>query len=170
MGRISAPSQGRHASCRVRARPDSETAASTCGGRSVGLTVHVRSVSPENCPALVLERGLPSAQLLSAVDLVLAGRDQGGLPRPGQHRLRIRHAGAQPELRDAAALGGVAEELRQAVALSRLHPVQRVPARPLHLPILRRSARTSPSTMSFRARRAGSRPGRTWSPPARTAI
>src|SRR5271154_5096383 len=48
------PSQGRHASCRVRARPDSETAAVTCGGRSVGLTVHVRSVSPGNCPALVL--------------------------------------------------------------------------------------------------------------------
>ena len=36
-----------------------------------------------------LERGLPSAQLLSVVDLVLAGRDQGGVPRPGQYPVRI---------------------------------------------------------------------------------
>jgi hypothetical protein len=84
-----------------------------------------------------LERGLPSAQLLSVVDLVLAGRNQGGVPRPGQHPVGIRRGGALSELRDAAALGGVAEKLRQADPLSRLHPVQRVPARPLHLPILR---------------------------------
>src|SRR6202012_3084201 len=36
----------------------------------------------------------------------------------------------------------VAEELRQAVTPSRVHPIQRFPARPLHLPILRRARRT----------------------------
>ena len=35
-----------------------------------------------------------------------------------------------------------------------LHPIQRVPARPLLLPILRRRARTSPSIISCRARAA----------------
>ena len=73
-----------------------------------------------------------------AVDLVLAGRDQGGVPRSGEHRLRIRQDGAKSELRDAAALRGLPEDLRQAVAPPGLHPLQRLPARPLHLPVLRR--------------------------------
>jgi 5-methylcytosine-specific restriction endonuclease McrA len=42
----------------------------------------------------------------------------------------------QPELRDPAAERGVAEILRQADHASRLHPVQRLPARPLRLPVL----------------------------------
>src|SRR6202047_89071 len=105
---------------------------------------------PENAPEALLERtclarrlagpgaecGLPAAQLLSAVSVVVAGRDQGGIPRPRQHRRALRPRGAQPLVRDPAAERGVAEILRQAEHASGLYPVQRVPARPLHLPVL----------------------------------
>src|SRR6185503_11687184 len=82
------------------------------------------------------ERGFPAAELLPAVALVLAGRDQGGVSRPRQHRRTLRPRGSQPELRNPTAERGVAEILRQADHASRLHPVQRVPARPLRLPVL----------------------------------
>src|SRR5882724_6288202 len=83
-----------------------------------------------------VERGLPAAKLLSALALVVAGRDQGGVPRPRQHRRAVRSRGAQPELRDPAPERGVAKILRQADHASRLHPVQRIPARSLRLPVL----------------------------------
>src|SRR6202023_259955 len=60
------------------------------------------------------ECGLPAAQLLSAVSLVVAGRDQGGIPRPRQYRRALRSRGAQPLVRNSAAERGVAEVLRQA--------------------------------------------------------
>jgi hypothetical protein len=88
------------------------------------------------------ERGLPAAQLLPAVAVVLAGRDQGGVPRPGQHRRRIRAPGVLAELLDEAAERGQPEELREAVAQSGLHPLQRVPARPLPVPVLRHARGT----------------------------
>src|SRR5260221_14333985 len=74
------------------------------------------------------ECGLPAAQLLSAVSLVVAGRDQGGFPRPRQYRRAPRPRGAPPLLLDSAAERGVAEILRQADHASPFHPVQRVPA------------------------------------------
>src|ERR1700733_117733 len=76
------------------------------------------------------ECGLPAAELLPALALVVAGRDQGGIPRPRQHRRALRSRGAQPLVRNSAAERGVAEILRQADHASRLHPVQRIPARP----------------------------------------
>src|SRR5436305_3192664 len=82
------------------------------------------------------ECGFPAAQLLSAVSLVVAGRDQGGVPRSSQHRGALRPRGAQPLVRDSASERGVAEVLRQADNASLLHPAQRAPARPLHLPVL----------------------------------
>src|ERR1700730_19268004 len=82
------------------------------------------------------ERGFPAAQLLSAVSLVVAGRDQGGVSRSRQHRRTLRPCGAQPLVRNPAPERGVAEILRQADHASRLHPVQRLPARPLRLPVL----------------------------------
>src|SRR3979409_2079244 len=81
------------------------------------------------------ECGFPAAELLSAVPLVVAGRDQGGVPRPRQHRRALRPRGAQPLIRDPAAERGVAEILRQADHASRLYPVQRVPSAPLALPL-----------------------------------
>src|SRR6478752_9373762 len=80
------------------------------------------------------ERGFPAAELLPAVSLVVAGRDQGGVPRPRQHRRAVRPRGAQPELRDPAAERGVAEVVRQTDHASRLYPVQRVPARSVLVP------------------------------------
>ena len=83
------------------------------------------------------ECGLPSAQLLPAVALVLAGRHQGGVPRPGEHRRRIRAPGLVADLLDEAAERRQPEKLCEAVAAPGLHPVQRVPARPLPVPVLR---------------------------------
>ena len=60
------------------------------------------------------ECGLPAAELLPTVTLVVAGCDQGGVPRPRQHRRALRPRGAQPHLRDAAAQRRIAEILRQA--------------------------------------------------------
>src|SRR4051794_35865647 len=85
------------------------------------------------------ERGFPAAELLPAVSLVVAGRDQGGVSRSRQHCRALRPRGAQPELRDPASERGVAEVVRQADDASRLHPVQRLPARPLRLPVLPRA-------------------------------
>jgi 5-methylcytosine-specific restriction endonuclease McrA len=48
------------------------------------------------------ERGFPAAELLPAVSLVVARRDQGGVSRSRQHRRALRPRGAQPELRDPA--------------------------------------------------------------------
>src|SRR5580698_3056847 len=69
-----------------------------------------------------VECGLPSAELLSAVSLVVAGRDQGGVPRPRQYRRALRPRGAESLVRDSAAKRGVAEILRQADHASRLYP------------------------------------------------
>src|SRR5690349_2112695 len=85
------------------------------------------------------ECGFPAAELLPAVSLVVAGRDQGGVPRTRQHRRALRSRGPQPDFRDAAAERGFAQILRQADHASRLHPVQRLPARSLRLPVLPRA-------------------------------
>src|SRR5204862_888510 len=60
------------------------------------------------------ECGLPAAELLPAVALVLAGRDQGGVPRPRQHRRALRQSGEKSELRDPAAERRFPEIIRQA--------------------------------------------------------
>src|SRR5947199_4987731 len=59
-----------------------------------------------------IECGLPAAELLSVVAVVVAGRDQGGVSRPRQYRRALRSRGAQPLFRDPAAERGVAEILR----------------------------------------------------------
>ena len=60
--------------------------------------------------------------------MVQAGRHQGGFSGAREHRRALREGGAQPELRDEAAERGVAQDLREAVDLPGLHPVQRLPA------------------------------------------
>src|SRR5215212_11751572 len=69
-----------------------------------------------------------AAQLLSAVALVVAGRNQGGVPRSRQYRGALRPRRAQPLVRDSASERGVAQILCQTHDASRLHSVQRVPA------------------------------------------
>src|SRR6185369_6102664 len=83
------------------------------------------------------ERRLPAIELLPPLAVELAGIGEGRVPRTRQHRLRVRPLRAQPLLRDAAALRGVAQVLREAGALSSVHAVQRVPARPVPVPVLR---------------------------------
>src|SRR5215472_18778006 len=70
-----------------------------------------------------VECGLPAAELLPAVALVLAGRDQGGVPRPCQHRRTLRSGGAEPFVRNPASKRRLAEILRQAEHAPRLHPL-----------------------------------------------
>ena len=60
-----------------------------------------------------------------------------------------------PSFAMRAALGGLAEDLCEAGALPGLHPVQRVPPRPLPVPVLRRPATTSPSTTSMPRSKGG---------------
>src|SRR5271170_485909 len=76
-----------------------------------------------------IECGLSAAELLSAVPLVVAGRDQGGVSRSRQHCRTLRSRRTQPHIRNPVAQRGVAEILRQADHASRLYPVQRVLAR-----------------------------------------
>src|SRR5262245_46116869 len=83
------------------------------------------------------QRGFSSAQLLPAVAVVVAGRHQGGLSRAGEHRRPVRPRSAQPEPGDEAPQRGFAQDLREARDAARLHPLQRVPARQVQLPVLR---------------------------------
>src|SRR3954471_1538056 len=101
------------------------------------------------------QRGLPAAQLLSALALVMAGRHQGRLPRTREHRRAIRQGGALAEPGDEAAERGVAQDLREAFYASGVHALQRVSARQVFLPVLRhtRRAHLRPSTAAL-ARRA----------------
>src|SRR5579872_6974608 len=75
------------------------------------------------------ERGFPAAELLPAFTVVVAGRDQGGVSRSRQYCRALRSRRAQPDIRNPAAQRRVAEILRQADHASRLHTVQRFPAR-----------------------------------------
>src|SRR5579859_5431104 len=79
------------------------------------------------------ECGFPAAELLPAIALVVARRDQGGVPRPRRYRGALRPGGTKSELRNPVAQRRIAKILRQADHPPRLHPVQRVPARPLRL-------------------------------------
>ena len=128
------------------------------------MTVHVQALIADQLSGARPECGLPSAELLSVVRLVLAGRDQGRVPRPRQHALRIRDVvRARPSR--CACPGRVAEELHQAA---------RFPAFTRFNVFLRDrftcqycgGREELPSTTSCRARKAASRPGRTSSPPA----
>src|SRR6202140_264528 len=111
-------SQSRHAACSMSTRAASQLIWGP--GALLERTCVARWLAGTGA-----ECGLPAAQLLSAVSLVVAGRDQGGVSRSRQHRRTLRPRGAQPLVRDPAAERGVAEILRQAVDPSRLHPVQR---------------------------------------------
>src|SRR2546430_4975308 len=87
-----------------------------------------RELIPRRLSRPRAQRGFSSAQLLPAVAVVVAGRHQGGLSRAGEYRRRVRPRGAQPELGDEAPQRGFAQDLREALDPTRLHPLQRVPA------------------------------------------
>src|SRR5215212_7923101 len=72
-----------------------------------------------------------ATQLLSAVSLVLAGRDQGRVPRPCEYRRALRPRGAQPVVRNSASERGIAEVVCEADDASRVYTIQCVPARPV---------------------------------------
>jgi hypothetical protein len=91
------------------------------------------------CP----QRRLPAPELLSLVTVELAGHAEGCVPGSRQHCLRIRNRGAQPDGGVPPALGCLAQDLCAALAPSGFHAVQRVPARQVRLPVLRRQGRTN---------------------------
>ena len=106
------------------------------------LNVATASAAPGTFPALVLNADY---RPLSYYPLSLWGW-QDAVKAVFLDRVNIvseyDRVGPHPLLRDEAAERRLAQDLCAAGALPRLHPVQRVPARPLHLPILRRRATT----------------------------
>ena len=89
-------------------------------------------------PRVGAQRRLPPPQLLPAVDLALAGNGQGDLSRAGAGAVPLRSGGALAVVGAAAAERGRAQGVHPAEPPPAVHPVQRVPARPLQLPVLRR--------------------------------
>src|SRR6516164_2883101 len=69
------------------------------------------------------ECGLPAAELLPAVSLVVAGRDQGGVSRSREHRRALRPGSQKSQLRDATAERRFAKILCQTIHSSRLYPI-----------------------------------------------
>ena len=124
-----------------------------------GAGAHHPTISPEACPALVLNADY---RPLSYYPLSLWSW-QDAIKAVFLDRVNIvseyERVVRSPAFEMRCPSRRLAQDLCEAGAEPRLHPVQRVPARPLHLPILRRPTTTSPSTMSSRARRAARRPG-----------
>src|SRR5205085_8432243 len=67
------------------------------------------------------ECGFPAAELLPAIAVVVAGRDQGGDSRPRQHRRALLLRSEQHVVRNLASERGVSEIVRQVVNASRFH-------------------------------------------------
>ena len=82
-------SQSRHAACSMWVQAASQP------NREPGALLE-RTCLARRLAGAGAECGLPAAKLLPAVSLVVAGRDQGGVPRPRQHRRALRPRGAQP--------------------------------------------------------------------------
>src|SRR6202158_57324 len=106
-------SQSRHAACSMSTRAASQLIWGP--GALLERTCVARRLAGTGA-----ECGLPAAQLLSAVSLVVAGRDQGGVSPTRPHRRALCARGARPLIRNPAAECGVAEILRQADHASRL--------------------------------------------------
>src|SRR6516162_155822 len=94
---------------------------------------------PGQLPGAGAQRRFSAVELLSAVPVVLAGRDQGGLSRSRQYHRPLRRPRAQPLFGDAIAERRLVERIRAGSAASGIHPVQRLSARPLYVPVLRRA-------------------------------
>lgn len=99
------------------------------------------AVSPDGLPALCSTPITGCPVLLSTVAVVMAGRHQGCVPRQGQHRRGIRTRGLLAILHHEDPQRGEPEELCEADAQPGLHALQRVPARPFPVPVLRHAAR-----------------------------
>src|SRR6516162_8334197 len=99
----------------------------------------LRDRLPGQLPGSRAQRRLSAIELLSAVPVVLAGRDQGGLSRSRQYHRPLRRPRAQPLFGDAIAERRLVERIRAGSAASGIHPVQRLSARPLYVPVLRRA-------------------------------
>ena len=112
--------------------------AGSARGEVADVTVHSQPrVSPEACPALVLNADFRPLSYYPLSLWAWQDFDQGGVPRPGEYRFQLRKDRPKSELRDAAPLGGFAQTLCKTFPPSRLHPFQCLSPRPLQLPILR---------------------------------
>ena len=112
----------------------------------------------ERLPGSGAERRLPSAQLLPALSVVLAGYRQGGFPGARQHHLGIRARGALAGLFDAPAERDRAQAVHSDVAAarpSRGSTCSCATGSNASIAAGRRERRNSPSIMSFRVRRGG---------------
>src|ERR1700746_1144700 len=90
-------------------------------------------------PGFGAERGFSAAELFSAFTMVVAGCDQGGIARTGQHHRSLRRLRTQPFAGNATAERRLSEGIRAGRPPPGVHPVQRLPARSVYLPVLRRA-------------------------------
>src|SRR5690606_4202558 len=118
---------------RVQGRTDRSRRAFPERGRGSGP-------QPRELPGAGAQRRLHAAVVLPAEPVAVADRDQGDLPRAGRRRRDVRAAGAFAVARHADPERDRAPAVREAERVSGVHPLQRVPARPLRLPVLRQPA------------------------------
>src|SRR3546814_5237538 len=78
---------------------------------------------------------LPISFLLSAERVAVADRGQGGVPRSRRYRRPLRTRGPKSHRAAEAAFGDRAQAICETFPVPRLHPLQSLPARQVHLPI-----------------------------------
>lgn len=83
------------------------------------------------------ERGFSPAQLLSVVSVVMAGNGEGRLSRSRQYRFGIRPRGPRSQIRNSFAERNFIEGVYSRYAPAGVYAVQRIPARPFFVPVLR---------------------------------
>src|SRR3546814_9391253 len=88
-------------------------------------------------PRACAQRRLYPAFLLSAERVAVADRGQGGVPRSRRYRRPLRTRGPKSHRAAEAAFGDRAQAICETFPVPRLHPLQSLPARQVHLPILR---------------------------------
>src|SRR5579871_2502471 len=121
----------RYIACQVVAalRRITPSVRSSCGAS--------RAVSRQ-LPGPCAQCGLSPAELFPIVSLVVAGRNQGRIPRPREYCCGIRACRAFGFVPDEAAVRGLTQDLCEADAQSGFHAVQCFPAGPVSVPVLRR--------------------------------
>ena len=97
-----------------------------------------KSMGTHDYPALVLNADFRPLSYFPLSLWSLAGGGEGGVPAPRQCAFRVRPQGALAQPGDGAAQRHRTEAVRAGRAPAGVHPLQRLPARPLRLPVLRR--------------------------------
>src|SRR5690606_28813193 len=121
---------------------DGVTHAGQGSRRRIQDELRPRAFRPEAFSGAGAQRRFPSALLLPALALALAGGDQGRRARPGHHRRGVRPGGALAKGGDPNTLGRRAEGLRETPEARGLHALQSFSEGRVLLPVLRLERRS----------------------------